>query len=138
MSEHDQTHLGIVELADVCARMRADHLALFELLGAAVTTLDPGPHQRFVAEACHRHAELAAIWERRQPTIPHVTTSVPTLAAPTLDDYADLAADLIRSAEQLGRRVDPELDPSTARAAARTVADLAALGRKAIDTTRSP
>jgi hypothetical protein len=62
--------LGIVELGDVCAAMRAHSLELFAQLGAWVTTTAPGELQRLFAEACHRHAWHAELWELRTPAIP--------------------------------------------------------------------
>ena len=48
--------VGIVELGDVCVTMRLRSLDLFSVLGAWVTTTEPGELQRLFAEACHRHA----------------------------------------------------------------------------------
>ena len=58
--------LGIVELGDVCAAMRAHSLDLFGS-SARVTTTAPGELQRLFAEACHRHAWHAELWELCTP-----------------------------------------------------------------------
>ena len=121
-------HLGIVELGDVCAAMRARSLDLFAQLGAWVLTTSPGEQQRLFAEACHRHAWHADLWEARAPTIPTTrATSLPS-TVPTWDgedgaDGDDMRRDRYRSElssledqlRSLRPRIDPALDPSTAR-----------------------
>jgi len=119
--------VGIVELGDVCVTMRSRSLDLFSALGAWVTTTEPGELQRLFAEACHRHAWHAALWEARTPTI-----RVPASAAPEFErlDPADVGTDANESRRDryrarlsaieddlraLRARIDPTLDPSTAR-----------------------
>ena len=122
-------HLGIVELGAVCAAMRVRSLDLFAQLGAWVLTTSPGEQQRLFAEACHRHAWHADLWEARAPMIPTTrATSLPS-AAPTGgdgedgDDGNDMRRDRYRAElssleddlRSLHARIDPALDPGTAR-----------------------
>ena len=115
--------LGIVELGDVCAAMRAHSLALFAQIGAWVATTSPGEQQRLFAEACHRHAWHADLWEARAPTIPTAHATTPPSAAPaTVDDddtrrerYRAELSSLEDQLRSLRSRIDPALDPSTAR-----------------------
>jgi hypothetical protein len=120
--------LGIVELGDVCAAMRAHSLALFAQIGAWVATTSPGEQQRLFAEACHRHAWHADLWEARTPTIPtaHAPTahivSPPPAAPPPVDGddtrrehYRAELSSLEDQLRSLRSRIDPALDPSTAR-----------------------
>jgi hypothetical protein len=115
--------LGIVELGDVCAAMRAHSLALFAQIGAWVATTSPGEQQRLFAEACHRHAWHADLWEARAPTIPTAHATSPPSAAPsTVDDdntrrerYRAELSSLEDQLRSLRSRIDPALDPSTAR-----------------------
>ena len=115
--------VGIVELGDVCVTMRSRSLDLFSALGAWVTTTEPGELQRLFAEACHRHAWHAALWEARTPTI-----RVPATAAPEFErlDPADAGESrreryrarlsaIEDDLRALRARIDPTLDPSTAR-----------------------
>ena len=116
-------HLGIVELGDVCAAMRARSLDLFAALGGWVATTSPGELQRLFAEACHRHAWHAELWEARTPAIPGTRAG----AAPTPDrwqvDGDDTRRDHYRAElstledelRAVHARIDPALDPSTAR-----------------------
>jgi len=115
--------LGIVELGGVCAAMRSRNLALFGTLGAWVTTTHPGELQRLFAEACHRHAWHAELWEARTPTIA-VAADAPDAppVAPAEDDdgarrdrYRVELSALEDALRALRARVDPVLDPSTAR-----------------------
>lgn len=122
-------HLGIVELGDVCAAMRARSLELFARLGTWVLTTAPGEQQRLFAEACHRHAWHADLWEARAPTIPTTPATSLSNAVPTFGDVAggedgdDVRRDRYRSElssleddlRLLHARIDPALDPSTAR-----------------------
>jgi hypothetical protein len=131
--------LGIRELTDVCATMRARNLELFERLGGWVTTTESGELQRLFAEACHRHAWHAELWSARLPAIPTLATepNAPdaelTGAADDSDDdrralYRAALEALDRDLRSLHGRVDPVLDPSTARTidlVGRDVADLA-------------
>jgi hypothetical protein len=115
--------LGIVELGDVCAAMRAHSLELFAQLGAWVTTTAPGELQRLFAEACHRHAWHAELWELRTPAIPR--ERAPSAPPP---ERSEVEGDEIRRERYraelstledelrgLRTRIDPALDPSTAR-----------------------
>jgi hypothetical protein len=116
-------HLAILELADTCTTMRARNLELFAQLGAWVATTSPGELQRLFAEACHRHAWHAELWEARAPTIPN--TAAAAAASRDLSDVegddprrsryrAELSA-LEEDLRSLHARIDPTLDPSTAR-----------------------
>jgi hypothetical protein len=125
--------LGIVELGGVCAAMRARSLALFAQIGAWVATTSPGEQQRLFAEACHRHAWHAELWEARAPTIPTAHTPTahtptahamsPASAAPSPVDGDDTRRERYRAElssledqlRSLRSRIDPALDPSTAR-----------------------
>ena len=116
-------HLGIVELVDVCATMRESSIELFTVLGGWVATTRPGELQRLFAEACHRHAWHAELWERRLPAIPGAHAG----ATPTTDrsqvDGDDARRDRYRAElstledelRAVRARIDPALDPSTAR-----------------------
>jgi hypothetical protein len=115
--------LGIVELAGACATMRARSLALFSVLGGWVTATEPGELQRLFAEACHRHAWHAELWEARTPTIPLTPKATPEPAGLGDADGDDLRRDRYRvelssledELRALRARVDPALDPGTAR-----------------------
>ena len=119
--------LGIVELRQVCADLRARSLELFEQLGAWVATTTDGRLQRLFAEACHRHAWHAELWQLRSPTIPVDVHRTPPAGA-----ASDIALDLDLDAGRCGHyrqsltglrndvhalrpRVDPMLDPSSRR-----------------------
>ena len=114
--------IGIVELGEVCVTMRARSVDLFTLLGGWVATTRPGELQRLFAEACHRHAWHAELWEARTPAIhtPH-SAAMPSADRATDGDEmrrdryrADLSA-LEEQLRGLRARIDPALDPSTAR-----------------------
>ena len=119
-------HLGIVELGATCAAMRARKLELFARLGSWVPTTAPGELQRLFAEACHRHAWHAELWGAREPSIPNPTSpsEPPQQGAeqPIVDGedarrdrYRDDLSQLDEALRALRARVDPALDPSTAR-----------------------
>jgi hypothetical protein len=120
-------HLGIIELGDVCAAMRTRSLDLFAQLGAWVPTTSPGELQRLFAEACHRHAWHAELWEARTPAIPHPagagSTSADDRPEDDNDDGDDARRDRYRAElstledelRAVRARIDPALDPSTAR-----------------------
>ena len=140
--------LGIVELGDVCARLRAVNLDLFAALGAWVTDTTEPATQRLFAEACHRHAWHAELWADRSPTIPPVDgdalvashrSSRPDPTTPTTDraDTYLAALDTIASEVALvGERIDPRLDPGTRRVVDLVATDIADLtGRLRAVTT---
>ena len=118
--------LGIVELGQVCVAMQARNLDLFRTLGAWVTTSAPGESQRLFAEACHRHAWHAELWESRTPVI-RVAFSAPVEPERDGDDgdtagdeqrrdrYRGALSALEEQLRSLRGRIDPSLDPSTAR-----------------------
>jgi hypothetical protein len=109
--------LGIVELVDVCERWRSINMTLFEQLGGWVRATPPGRLQRLFAEACHRHASHARLWERRRPTIA-VDIADRQPATIVLDGASGYVAMLTRLLDQVteqAERIDTELDPSTAR-----------------------
>ncbi len=132
-------HLGIVELAEICARMRAVNLDLFEELGAWVTATDGGAPQRHFATACHRHAWHAELWERRTPSIPGLqqeSNADPSAAGnragqlgatPDAAAYSARLDDLLGELAELAARIDADLDPSTARVITLIRNDLAEL-----------
>jgi hypothetical protein len=120
-------HLGIVELGGVCAAMRARSLELFALLGASVSSTSPGELQRLFAEACHRHAWHAELWEARAPAIPAATSSGegerlgrdPQPMSDGDEARRDRYRGELSAMEELLRalraRTEPALDPNTAR-----------------------
>jgi hypothetical protein len=116
-------HLGIVELGEVCTAMRARSLELFTRLGSWVPTTATGELQRLFAAACHRHAWHAELWEARRPMV-----GTTDLVADSDAERSDAAADDVRrdryraelstledELRALRARIDPTLDPSTAR-----------------------
>ncbi|HUF96627.1 MAG TPA: hypothetical protein VMM60_00775 [Ilumatobacter sp.] len=138
MTREAAAPLGIIELGAVCARQRAINLDLFERLGNLVTAsaTTAGADQQLLAAACHRHAWHAELWAGRAPSIPPVhadgafdrsvdahrgnlefVTDVAT--------YHSTAAALRAELTDLLERVDPLLDPSTARTIQLVLADLA-------------
>jgi hypothetical protein len=98
-------------------------LDLFAELGVWVSTTSPGELQRLFAEACHRHAWHAELWEARTPTIPTAHAPAPPSAAPSPMDGDDMRRERYRAElsslenqlRSLRARIDPVLDPSTAR-----------------------
>ncbi len=125
--------LGIVELGERCARLRALSLDLFEQLGAGITTAEPA-RQRLLAEAAHRHAWHAELWEARCPVIPSVDLEQMTADhrtnADLLADYGAVLDDLNAELDELERRIDPRIDPSTRRTIMLVRADLVDLRRR--------
>jgi hypothetical protein len=123
--DNDETtaHLGIIELAHICARMRAVNLDLFGELGAWVRATDAGPLQRRYATACHRHAWHAALWAERSPTIPaldHDTAGDAGRSArlperPDDDAYRRCLDEMTTELDAIADRLDVDLDPSTGR-----------------------
>ena len=136
-SEVVTNHLEIVELADVCARMRARSLDLFELVGSWVTTTEDGAMQRLLAQACHQHAWHAELWAQRCPTIPVIdlepaTASYrppihPVADSERLAKYRRSLADLLVDLAALKSHVDQNLDPNTTRTINLVVRDLSEL-----------
>ena len=131
-------HLGIVELAAVCARMRSHNLEWFARLAEWVTDTDDPALQRLFAEASHRHAWHAQLWAARTPHIPAGRASA--VAPHTLSGqvstpdralgYRAALDELRAETEAIATRADTELDPSTHRTAALVTADLAALCKR--------
>lgn len=127
-------HLGIVELVDICARMRAVSLDLFGELGRWATE-HQDTRRRQYATACHRHAWHAELWERRTPSIPGIDVDVVIAASrttrlPTVPDelaYANELQALLVQLDGVGSRVDADLDPATARVVSLVRHDLAEL-----------
>ncbi|MDJ0768545.1 MAG: hypothetical protein QNJ12_07105 [Ilumatobacter sp.] len=126
-------HLGIVELADVCERMRRRCLDLFETLGAWVTTTDDPALQRLFATAGHRHAWHADLWSSRRPAVADLGPGdepTPTALAPATppaaraDAYRSALDDLRADLGDLAARADPDLDPSTHRVVDLVAADV--------------
>ena len=126
--------VGIVELGEVCARMRAMSLDLFVELGAWVTTADV-EHQRWFAAACHRHAWHADLWAARSPTIPPVDLDGAVATArrhrlperPDASAYRSLLTEMLAALDELSHRIDPALDPGTRRVSDLVVRDLVEL-----------
>jgi hypothetical protein len=118
-------HVGVLELSRVCAAMRERSLELFTQLGRWVPSASPGELQRLFAESCHRHAWHAELWEARAPAIgENQPVSTPSSGAEPVDRddddtrreryRAELSA-LEHDLRLLHARIDPVLDPSTAR-----------------------
>ena len=141
--------LGIVELGQVCNRLRSRNVELFQQLGAWVATTSDGELQRLFADACHRHAWHAELWADRTPTIPPVAPVTPVApvadalearrpAADTADpadlarrrEYHDSLAAIADELAALRRRIDATLDPSTARTLDLIDVDLSDLRRR--------
>jgi hypothetical protein len=124
-------HVGILELVEICAELRARSLGLFEALGGWVAKTEAGPLQRLYAEACHRHAWHAELWAARLPDVPGDTARLlPPIAIGEIDPadrpaaYAARLRELRHDVSALSGRCDPDLDPSTLRVTALVLADL--------------
>lgn len=125
--------MAMLDVAALCARMRAVNLDLFELLGAWVTDTPAGAAQRRWATACHRHAWHADLWAQRAPTIrPFDLAAAVAGHRGALADPSDRAnwytgrlTAIDAELAELAERVDSELDPSTARTIELVRADLA-------------
>ncbi len=123
---------GIVELGEICARMRATGLDLFEALGRWVVDTDDPSLQQLFAEAGHRHAWHADLWQQRSPAIPPVEPDLLThafrTAIPDDDDragtYRRHLDRLLDRLDDLDDRTDPVLDPATHRVIRLVAADL--------------
>ena len=123
----------IAELVDVTTSMKNRCAGLFETLGGwVVSTEDPATQQRF-ARAAHRHAWHAELWAARRPTVPLVAAEFGDGTVDAIADASDSRlpwylghiSDLRSDLAALAARVDPVLDPSTARVIALIDADLA-------------
>ena len=129
--------LGIVELGHICAEFRAGSLDLFEVTGAWVSDTDDPAHQRWFAEATHRHAWHAELWADRSPAIPpvdadqlvedHRTELDSSPGADRADRYLGWLDALLSRLDEIGQRLEPEFDPSSLRTIALTRADLVGL-----------
>jgi hypothetical protein len=117
-------HVGVIELSRVCAAMRERSLELFTQLGRWVPSASPGELQRLLAESCHRHAWHADLWEARAPAIAeNQPVSTPSSRPEPVDGDDDTRRDRYRAElselehdlRLLHARIDPVLDPSTAR-----------------------
>jgi hypothetical protein len=132
-----QSAIGIVELGDACARLRARNLDLFEMTGGWVATTPPGVEQRHFATAAHRHAWHAELWARRCPAIPPVDLDALTarhrVSLPEVEPGRRLAAYRARldtmstDLDSFASAIDSELDPSTVRVIDLVRSDLAEL-----------
>jgi hypothetical protein len=128
--------ITLVDVAALCARMRAVELDLFEQLGRWVTATPPGVEQRRWATLCHRHAWHADLWAGRAPAIrafdldAAVAAQRGTLGEPgdRAAWYGEVLAVLRSELAEAAARIDAELDPSTARTVALVAADLDAAG----------
>jgi hypothetical protein len=118
--------VGIIELVDVCARMRARNLELFEQLGGWIVDTTDANLQRSFTEGAHRHAWHADLWAQRMPVVAGVVAGVaaddsivtrPATVLPANRARAYRAAldELMSEVDALRTRVDDLLDPSTAR-----------------------
>jgi hypothetical protein len=127
------THVDILEVGKLCARMRSASLDLFEVIGGWVTSSDDPVLQRAFAVASHRHAWHAELWLDRMPAIPGVIDERISARWPALADvartergavYAAALADLVAELQAVADRLDATLDPSTRRVVDLMVADL--------------
>lgn len=130
--------ITLLDVGALCARMRAASIDLFEQLGAWVLDTPAGATQQRWATACHRHAWHAGLWAQRAPTIrpfdldAAVADARGSVGRPSAPDtrsewYVDVLAALTTELDELTERVDPLLDPSTARTVALVGGDLAEL-----------
>lgn len=130
-------HLGIVDVAQVCAGIAARSLDLFETTGGWVADTPDPEQQRTFAEGSHRHAWHATLWSARSPTIPIVDhdglvsdlreSIAPVAQSARVDCYRDWLDDLLDRLDHVEARTHPEFDPGTMRAVTLTRADLADL-----------
>lgn len=128
--------ITLLDVGALCARMRATSLDLFEQLGAWVLDTPAGAAQQQWATACHRHAWHAELWAQRAPAIrpfdldAAVADARGSVGTPSTPDtraewYGGVLAALIAELDELTARVDPVLDPSTARTVALVRTDVA-------------
>jgi len=125
----------LLDVAALCARMRAASLDLFEQVGSWVTNTPAGAEQQRWATACHRHAWHADLWAQRAPAIRSFdlaaavaaergSLGAPSTPADRADWYRDVLSELATALDAAAAHVDPDLDPSTARTIALVRADL--------------
>lgn len=126
--------LGIVELVDVCRAMYERNDALFRESGAWVTDEADPALQRWFAVGSHRHAWHAELWQDRLPQIP-LDVGAPDAPPSTggVDGYRAELNRLLADLDALESRIDPDLDPSTARVITLVRADLLDLLDRAPD-----
>jgi len=128
--------VNLLDVGAACARMRAAALDLFEQLGAWVFDTPAGLDQQRWAMASHRHAWHADLWAERAPALREFAIEAATAGArgwigtpagpgSRAAWYASVCAELLAELDELAARVDPLLDPSTARTIALVRADLA-------------
>lgn len=124
--------ITLLDVAALCARMRAVNLDLFERVGSWVTDTPPGAEQRRWATACHLHAWHADLWAQRAPAIRpfDLATAVAAQRGAFGDPtdragwYVDVLATVTAELAEAAARLDADLDPSTARTIALVQADL--------------
>ena len=135
MTEPPDQHLGITELAAICASMRARNIDLFERLGGWVIDTPDPDLQRLFAEASHLHAWHAELWAQRAPVIPpaELDNSVAPPSAPSVGaseratEYGETLDQWLADLGATRARIDVLLDPSTARTIKLVATDLADL-----------
>lgn len=132
--------VGILELVEVCAAEQARSMSLFERVGGWVASTSKPELQRLFATAAHRHAWHAELWAGRAPTIPvaAVVADVAAIADATGDvdrwtAYVTALGLLDADLAALAHRVDPDLDPSTARVLSLVTTDVHALAAQLVD-----
>ena len=129
--------LGILEVGDVCAKLREASLELSTQLGGWVTSTDNPKHQRLFATASHQHAWHADLWDQRIPALGSAVLNVRTTTQRTKSDgvaqdlrhvhYSSHLAELSTELSNLACQVDRRLDPSTARTINLVLADIETL-----------
>lgn len=123
------TSLPIVEVGELCATVATSSRRLLELAGQSIGVVGAGSRQRRFAAACDRHAWHLDLAIERSPRIPLVPAIESETAAPVVSD--DPAGDWERDTHELRDRLlatyprlQPELDPATARLIQLVVSDL--------------
>jgi hypothetical protein len=130
--------LALHDVAELAARSRDRHLAIFAVAGEWARTT-PGPDRRWLARTAHEHAWHAQLWAARSPVVPglepsDVATDGLVDATRTRLDAADaagrrsavaaLVAELADDLRATRMRVDADLDAPTARVLELVLADL--------------